>query len=323
MSKSFSRPPLGTTIKNVNLPRRRHVISEEELPENYRYEPWQLTPARDQGQCGSCWAFAITSVIADRIKIKGGPSVPLSVQNLLNCYHKDCDGADIDDALSTLPKEVYIPEVESPYTPEKFGTCINKSNGYHALVKKFDTFQIDGKGRDLIRNMKAHIYHDGPIIGALLAVYPDFNDYDGISIYSPKSGQKSEGGHGIEILGWGKNDKGDEYWICRNSWGSAWPASHLPGSGVGWFYVKMGINASRIEEKAYACIPSPIDSADAQNIADTDAYSTTHDTTTPINPPYHPPSIIKHHAGLTTLAVFTILIALIALAIFYKKNAKA
>ncbi len=318
MSTPFSRPPLGTTIGNTKLPRRKHLTTEEQLPESFRYEPSQLTPERDQGQCGSCWAFAITSVIADRIKIKGGPSVPLSVQNLLNCYKKNCDGADIDDALSTLPSEVYIPEYDSPYIPNTFGKCITHSTGYYTSIQKFNTFQIDGKGRDLIRNMKAHIYHDGPIIGALLAVYPDFNSYDGVSIYSPKPGQKSEGGHGIEILGWGKNTQGEEYWICRNSWGSRWPASHLPGAGIGWFYVKMGINASRIEEKAYACIPTPIDSQDVKSTTETDAYNS---QSSPINPPYTPP-IIKHHTIPLVLVLFLILFLVLFLILFiiYKKK---
>lgn len=292
----FRHPPLGTRVKGGKLPLRFHLTAEEDLPESYKYTPDQLTPIRDQGQCGSCWAFATTSVIADRVKIKsnGAINVPISVQNLLNCYGRTCEGADVDDALKNIPPEAYIAESDYPYQQSaggnRFGTCITKPPGYYDTIAPSSTYQIDGNGRDLIRNMKAHIYHDGPIIGAMLAVYPDFNYYDGLSIYDPSPNQTSEGGHAIEILGWGKNDDGVEYWICRNSWGSEWPSSHLPGEGVGWFYIKMGVNASRIEEVAYACIPTPQNVGNAQQVDGSDAYAG-EDITNPVNPPDTPPII--------------------------------
>jgi hypothetical protein len=327
INRGFRHPPLGTRIGNANLPMRSHLITEEALPATYKYDPTQLTPARDQGQCGSCWAFAITTAIADRIKIKGGPAVPLSVQNLINCFGRTCGGADVDEALQSLPPDAYIDETAAPYVQgdgnSKFGKCISTPPGYYASIQKFDTYQIDGTGRDLIRNMKAHIYHDGPIIGAMLAVYPDFNDYDGTSIYDPSPNQTSEGGHAIEIIGWGKNEDGVEYWICRNSWGSVWPASHLPGEGEGWFYVKMGVNASRIEEYAYACIPSPNNVATAQITTDTDAYPDSTPDTGPVNPPDYPPVITSSQSKSThTDVLLTLLVIVAVLYIIYRVSRK-
>lgn len=255
----FELPTLGVKVNTLSLSSRKHLTSEQELPENFKYNPEQLTATRDQGKCGSCWAFALTSVIADIIKIKHNISVAISPQNLLNCYGKSCDGADVEEALTNIPKNAYIPEYISPYlegnAESKFGKCIQSDEqGFHDTVTH-SSYRIEGSGRDLIRNMKAHIYHDGPIIGAMLKVYPDFGRYDGVSVYEPQPKQKSMGGHAIEIIGWGKNPDGVEYWICRNSWGKSWPASHAKGEGVGWFYVKMGVNASGIEEVAYACLP--------------------------------------------------------------------
>jgi hypothetical protein len=102
--------------------------------------------------------------------------------------------------------------------------------------------------------MKATIFHEGPIIGVMLKVFPDFNNYDGTSVYEPADGQTSDGGHCVEILGWGKNKKGTEYWICRNSWGRSWPAHHLPGMGEGWFFIKMR-GKSEMETYAFATVP--------------------------------------------------------------------
>lgn len=257
----FEMPKLGTRFKKhkKKLKLRKYKTSSDKLPESFTYRPEDLTETRDQGKCGSCWAFAIATVIADRIKLKHKIGVPLSTQNLLDCHNKSCEGADIDDALHTIPRNSYIPEKDSPYLMKEadgeFGKCIREREDYHAEISRMETYRLDGSGKELIRNMKAHIYHDGPIVGAMFEVYPDFMNYDGVSVYTPKKNQESQGGHAIEILGWGKNEDGIEYWICRNSWGNKWPAKHILGNGVGWFYIRMGVNASKIEETAYAILP--------------------------------------------------------------------
>ena len=145
---SFNPPPLGTTVSgNAKIPIRNHQTSEDELPSQFVYHPEQLTPSRNQGNCGSCWAFAITSVMADIIKIKGGPTVPLSVENLLNCYSKNCKGQDIDDAIESLPLTAYIPESQSEYKQQLGGDVVGKCQlSAKSLLLK--AFHIDGSGKD-------------------------------------------------------------------------------------------------------------------------------------------------------------------------------
>lgn len=315
INTGFKLPVLGTRVKgNNSLKLRLHSTQETSLPENFRYLPEMLTDARDQGQCGSCWAFAITTVMADIIKIRNKIAVPISVQNLLNCYNKSCDGADIDEALHHLTQ--YIPESESKYTGgNPFGSCQEPSD-YHINLTKSETYQIAGSGRDLIRNMKSHIYHDGPIIGAMLSVFPDFAKYDGVSIYDPTPNQKVEGGHAIEILGWGKNNDGIEYWICRNSWGDEWPASHLQGMGKGWFYIRMGVNACRMEEVAYSILPIPEDIQDAVDVKSDDEFKGEDDKNY-VNPPDKHPIVFSH--GSNALLFAGLVFGFIALYILFRK----
>lgn len=325
----FRHPVTKIRARKSILKRRKHLTASEGLPESFRYNPEQLTPARNQGRCGSCWAFAITSSVADRIRIKGGPSVLLSPQHLLNCIYPSCEGADIDEALSLLPKSGFVPEIEIPYQQLDGGPVIQKCNknldGYHVNIENYKTYVIDGSGEDLIRNMKAHIYHDGPIIGAMLEVYPDINNYDGVSIYEPRPNQTSEGGHAIEIIGWGKNENNIPYWICRNSWGPYWPSNHLPGGGVGWFYVKMGVNASHIEEVAYACLPTPVETNDAVSTDQSDEYPGEVSRDKYINPPYYPPLILNSDDNSSSNAevLATLLIILIGIYIIYRLTSKS
>ncbi len=52
-----------------------------------------MNPVKDQGQCGSCWAFAATAAIEVRYAIKKGSKVNLSEQQMLDCSPKgDCKG---------------------------------------------------------------------------------------------------------------------------------------------------------------------------------------------------------------------------------------
>ena len=99
-----------------------------------------------------------------------------------------------------------------------------------------------------VESIKQEIYKWGPV-AAGFQVYKDFlNDYDGTTIYmGPKEGSESEGGHAVEILGWGKEDGVDFWWIC-NSWGTDW------GLG-GYFKMKMNIKECELEKNVVSFIP--------------------------------------------------------------------
>lgn len=76
-------------------------------------------------------------------------------------------------------------------------------------------------GDNLIKNLQAEVVKWGPITVAF-NIYPDFMDaYDGRSVYIPKPGQHSVGGHAVRLVGWG-DDGPVPYWICANSWGTSW-----------------------------------------------------------------------------------------------------
>lgn len=264
-----------STASRSGLPYRK--LSSTTLPENFKYLPEHMVNVRDQGQCGSCWAFGIATALADRVLLTNtvdgqyNLDVQISVQRLLKCVPVSdtgnpnpdyCDsGNDVGYALNHLPKNALIPELLDPYKQINGGPIEDKcpdgsrlDHRYHLDVKDIAVIT----GNDTKKNvelMKQHIYQEGPIMGAMLALTEDFHDYDGTSIFESSPNAKVEGGHCIEILGWGKNPDGNEYWICRNSWGANWPPNHLPEMGKGWFYIKMGVNMCKIEEIAYSAVP--------------------------------------------------------------------
>lgn len=84
-----------------------------------------------------------------------------------------------------------------------------------------NAYTIAGEGDELVENIMLDIMKWGPLVLAF-NVFPDFiNNYDGKTVYIPKTGQKSVGGHAVKVLGWGVENS-VPYWLCANSWGTNW-----------------------------------------------------------------------------------------------------
>jgi cathepsin X len=104
-----------------------------------------------------------------------------------------------------------------------------------------DHYSCSGKDK-----MKSELAAHGPISCGIHATDNFENNYDG-GIYSEKTFGMIN--HEISVVGYGVNDKGEEYWIGRNSWGTYW-------GDYGFFYMAMDKDNLRIEQDCIAGIPS-------------------------------------------------------------------
>lgn len=148
---------------------------------------------------------------------------------------------DIPD-LTTINNPDSVPLCQSILGTE-YNQCLDRSVAprYYRTIAGY---QVDSD----IESIKQEIYKWGPVVSGI-QIYKDFIDgYDGTTIYmGPKEGSKPEGGHAIEILGWGKENGVDFWWIC-NSWGVDW------GLG-GYFKMKMNIPECELEKNVVSFIP--------------------------------------------------------------------
>lgn len=185
-----------------------------------------VTPIRNQGQCGSCWAFGALACVESRMAIDAfvpNPTVDLSEQYLVSCSPGSCNGYSLSGTCEFLQTEGTITEACMPYRAVDTVPCSNHCpSGPMEVVKIQYWGWIPIGDRNLI---KAHVL-EGPVYVAFI-VYSDFMAYQG-GVYEHVWGEQ-EGGHAVAIVGW---DDGQQCWICKNSWGD-W------GEG-GYFRIRYG-----------------------------------------------------------------------------------
>lgn len=177
---------------------------------------------RDQGQCGSCWAFATTANAESVWAISNGNLLDLSEQYLVDCatgvgYHDmGCNGGNPDSAFKYMINYGQCTEESYPYTSgvtEKSGTC---QKCISAKVQFSKCYDIPSSNQVALK----YAVEKQPVVVAIEADTRYFQSYaSGILTDALKCGTNLD--HAVEIVGYGNQD-GIDYWKVRNSWGESW-----------------------------------------------------------------------------------------------------
>jgi C1A family cysteine protease len=193
-----------------------------------------VTSVKDQGQCGSCWAFGSTAVFESDVLIsfnQPDQTLDLSEQIMLSCTNPSTDncenGGYLSDAANFLVHSGTNLESCYPYTATD-GYCANACSDYfshpssnyyiNSWSVNYPTQSVWGNYSAAIQNMKNLLYQ-GPVVGTM-DVYDDFFYYQsGIYSCDPNWGTGYQGSHAIEIVGW---DDNQQAFHVKNSWGTGW-----------------------------------------------------------------------------------------------------
>ena len=230
-SNMKSSPSLDE-FDNIATTARRALHDQVSLPD---YVNWVqmggVTPVKNQGSCGSCWAFSTTGSLEGARFVKTGELVALSEQNLLDCDHVDlaCNGGLMDNAFKFDEKSGGLcSEEDYPYEAKRNTIC-NPNNCTDVPGSIVSTF-IDVPPGDANALISAIAMQ--PISIAIEASQFVFQFYKIGVINDDSCGSRGSIDHGVLAVGYGTDlDSQEPYLLVKNSWGPAWGAEG---------YVKLG-----------------------------------------------------------------------------------
>jgi len=179
-----------------------------------------VTPVKNQGACGSCWAFSTTGALEGAKYVKTGELVALSEQNLLDCDHKDlgCSGGLMDNAFKFDEKSGGLcSEADYPYEAVQGDVCnpMGCTDVPGSIVQTF--YDVPAGETD---TMMAAIAMQ-PISVAIQADQFVFQFYKGGVLTDDSCGDQLD--HGVLAVGYGTDSETNEpYFTVKNSWGPTW-----------------------------------------------------------------------------------------------------
>ena len=178
-----------------------------------------VTPIKNQGQCGSCWAFSATGALEGQVFRKKGKLTPLSEQNLVDCSdshgNDGCNGGWMNSAFQyVIDNKGIETSVSYPYTA-KDGTCQFNETNVGATCGAFVDLPV---GNELL--LQQAVATIGPISVAIDASRLSFQLYKS-GVYSEPACSSTDLDHAVLVIGYG-TQAGRAYWLVKNSWGTGW-----------------------------------------------------------------------------------------------------
>jgi len=235
-------------FENTVLMREQSYVQGENkaaVPRTPKFHPdshdWRdenvLGAVKNQGQCGSCWAFGAVGAVEAQWAIAGNAPEILSEQMLVDCGAGDCNGGWADRAFDTIIDQGGdCREEDYPYTAHNGHGC--KSFTPVVSISGYNFMNVKSEGIDALAES---IYNNGPHTVYVYA-NSNFQRYHS-GIFDDSSCSTSSYNHAVINIGY---DVNEGYWTIRNSWASSWGEQ-------GHIRMARGKNTCNIEH--YAWVP--------------------------------------------------------------------
>ncbi|KAL6635011.1 hypothetical protein ACP70R_027682 [Stipagrostis hirtigluma subsp. patula] len=208
LSKMGAKPHTPTTFRYANAGNLPWAV-------DWRYKG-AVTPVKNQGKCGSCWAFSTVAAVEGINQIVTGKLVSLSEQELMDCdttFDHGCGGGIMDFAFAYIMGNQGIhTEEDYPYLTEE-GYCKEKQP--HSRVVTISGYEDVPENSEI--NLLKALAHQ-PVSVGVAAGSRDFQFYKG-GVFDGACGVELD--HALTAVGYGSS-YGQDYITMKNSWGKNW-----------------------------------------------------------------------------------------------------
>jgi len=218
-------PKPGTVFADVK------DVKVEDLPASVDWrEMGAISAVKDQGYCGSCWAFATAETIESYLQIESGNSAveELSAQHITSCTPNELSCGGTGGCQGSIPQLGFVytqlfgltKEEDYPYTSGNLGitgNCKYSPNSMDTLatVRGYETLP-----RNNMEAVMNHLANVGPLSVAVAASPWSF--YGGGVFDGCDFDRNIEINHAVQLVGYGTDPSEGDFWIVRNSWGPSW-----------------------------------------------------------------------------------------------------
>jgi len=244
-AKGFVRQPRNAVVPVATITEDMRAAAPAKLD----YTGTATSPVKDQGQCGSCWAFSATQGVESAVYMQHGTMPILSTQQTISCDPNDggCQGGDLPTAFDYIQSDGGVDsDANYPDKSHRFGiTGKCKSHGHVAKVTDYKYAIPPCEGGSCSNqaedDLKAALATHGPLSVCVNA--ESWNGYNGGVMASGScSGAYNTLDHCVQLVGY-DTTASTPYWIVKNSWGASWAEK-------GHVWLPMGENSCGIADEA-------------------------------------------------------------------------
>lgn len=200
-------------------PEMEASVTYPPMPDSLDWREYNVvTEVKDQGQCGSCWAFSTIGTIESAHARRTQELVSLSEQNLVDCVTENsgCYGGFPYKALMHTINNGGVDTEESyPYEAVQYTCRFDKNNVGATITNAFQVAQ--GDEEDLHRAVAFY----GATSVCIDASHYSFQLYQSGVYYEPQCNPDYME-HAVLAVGYSTDENGNDYWIVKNSWGVDW-----------------------------------------------------------------------------------------------------